>query len=111
MPRPRTIFVDRIGMLKSIATQVIMQRDSTHKAADEDAAFFYGGHIRMDEAEREKRVAACRQHYLDKHLPETDWVPRNLETLAGKPLTSSERIRHQQAMRAMEGDGLTAGCD
>jgi hypothetical protein len=34
------------------------------------------------------------------------WFPRDLAAIAGRPITASERIRYQQAVRKIEEDGL-----
>ena len=83
MPPKRTIHVDTNRILTSIAEQAAEQ----HTAALE-------------------RTATYRDQERVQVLEVAAWVPRNLEALAGKPLTPSERIRHQQAMRKLEADGL-----
>lgn len=82
MPPPKTIIVDRSRILATIKATAAAQRAA---------------------------VLAEREAYEGQHerlLRDAQRVPRDLPTLAGKPLTASERKRHQEAMKAMEGEGL-----
>jgi predicted nucleic acid-binding protein len=83
MPPQRTIIVDTNRILANIYRQAAGQ----HEAA-------MAGTVPFREQERQET------------LREALWVPRKLEVLAEKSLTASERIRHQQAMRKLEADGL-----
>jgi hypothetical protein len=87
MPPAKTIFVDVPQMLRNAL------RIGTEQAAAANA--WHDAHPMM-------RGEEVRHEDLQR----AEWVPRNLELLAGKPLTASERIRHQQALRRMEADGL-----
>ena len=82
MPPPRTIHVDTRQILASI-------RDIALAQLPEALA------LCKYSSDREAEAAAM-----------ASWVPRKLDRLAGKPLTASERKRHQQALRQMEADGL-----
>ena len=66
--------------------------------------------IASDAAESMLAALERTRWYKEPQRGETlalaEWVPRNLAHLAGYPLTPSERIRHQQAMRQLEADGL-----
>src|SRR5687768_6172226 len=83
MPPSRTIHVNRLTILRSIASIAAAQRT----AALERTTYF---------REKERREV----------LAMAQWAPRDLSRLAGKVLTPSERKRHQEALRQMEFDGL-----
>ena len=108
MPPARTIIVDTATILRNIAEQAEQQRLDAHATAADKAAFWLndGLHLGSSPERRQKLAERDRAEELARLLPLAPWVPRNLESLAGKPLTSSERIRHQQAMRALEVDGF-----
>src|SRR5262245_60481838 len=83
MPPPRTIHVDRPKML-----QTIRQLAAEQRVAALERTVYY------DEPRRQEVLAMAH------------WVPREVSRLAGKPLTPSERKRHQEALRAMADEGL-----
>jgi hypothetical protein len=85
MPPTRTIIVDRYKLLESI------QRLAAEQHADA-----------LD------RTVHYREQERDDALMRAQWVPRDLGRLAGRPLTPSERKRHQQAIVAMEAEGLVS---
>lgn len=80
MPPPKTIFVNRSAILANIARIASEQ----HAAA----------------------LAEKYDFHRERKLSRWVWVPRDLPLLAGKPLSASERKRHQEALRAMEAEGL-----
>lgn len=87
MPPAKSIFVDKERILARVAEVAAAQAASTNDYHD-GTPLMYGDEIRQ------------------RKLLRDAWVARDLEDLAGKPLTASERIRHQQAIRQLEADGL-----
>jgi hypothetical protein len=85
MPPPRTIHVDRLTILANIRQAAAEQLE---------AALV--------------RTATYREQERVGVLALAAWVPRDLQRLAGKLLTPSERKRHQEALRAMAAEGLVA---
>lgn len=85
MPPARTIIVDVDRMLAAVA----------EVAAEQQAAALSQLVGTMHAEERRPEA-----------IEESQWVARDLARLAGRLLTASERIRHQQAVRQMAADGL-----
>lgn len=85
MPPQRTLHVDVNKLLATIATHAEAQRAATRERLSVDS---FGPDVARDLVDQAR------------------WAPRDLTWLAGRPLTASERIRHQQAMRKLEADGL-----
>ena len=83
MPPPRTIHVDRTNMLLTI---LHLATEQTARAMERT--------IWYAEPQRNETLAMAL------------WVPREVSRLAGKPLSPSERKRHQEALRAMADEGL-----
>lgn len=85
MPPAKTIFVDKAAMLQTVLTTAAEQA----AAAEEETRHMMHGYLA-----------------LPKLLAKAEWVNREVSFLAGRPLTASERIRHQQALRELAADGL-----
>lgn len=108
MGRKQTVFVDVNRILANIAVVADRQRVATEARTKKDArSFWIGGHFhRAPLEERQKKCEAAIAEQLAEQLPRAAWVPRDLPALAGRELSPSERIRHQQTLRKLEGDGL-----
>lgn len=87
MPPQRTIIVDTDRMLTTIAAIAAKQHAAVVADHEAQPEFYYEGR-------------------LEAELSDAKWAPRDLQILAGKSLTASERIRHQQAIRRLADDGL-----
>lgn len=93
MGRPKTIHVDRLGLLRVIAQQVVKNVAGIDRELAE---------IRAEYTVRDwQRVCDLNRERQAVLSPE-----QNLQQWAGRALTDSERIRHQQAVRQLESDGL-----
>lgn len=92
MPRPQTIYVDRDRMLLGInqaTVETIAELEQSCRARRAAGDPFYGKDgVELDEV---RNFGGIRIDF-----------PR----FVGKFLTDSERLRHQQALRAMEAAGL-----
>lgn len=89
MGRPATIHVDRVKLLQAIGRSVIA--DVRAIDAELGGRTQYGYGARRD-LERQRNAAF--------------WQPQDLERWAGRLLTASERIRHQEAIRQLDAAGL-----
>ena len=85
MGRHKSIFVDRRKLLRSIAA------DITQAVAAVDRKISKQG------------FSTC---YLDLERNHAFWPMQDLSAWAGRELTPSERLRHQEAIRKLEHDGL-----
>jgi hypothetical protein len=83
MPPPKSIFVDRGRILATIGQRAAEQ---LQEAIERTSHYF--------QPQREQALAMAA------------WVPRDLQLLAGRLLSASERKRHQQALVAMAAEGL-----
>jgi hypothetical protein len=95
LARPRTNFVDSTAILTAIHHQAAEQRAELLRLRG-DAPIAGLTPYRRSLAERTIADA----------LELSAWVARDLQRLAGRPLTASQRKSHQAAVRALAADGL-----
>ncbi len=100
MPPKKTIIVDPDQLLTAIGDIIMAAIAETQRAIA---------------AHGERHTAKSGMDYLDWSARKQDlehdqeaaaWAPCDLRRFAGHDLTPSERIRHQQAIRQLEADGL-----
>jgi hypothetical protein len=98
MGRPKTIIVDPLDVLRGIIATFdadVADMDSKLAAANAAASDFYAN-------QEAYRIERQRRDIVERG---TEY---RLERFAGRALTASERIRWQQTIRQLEGDGLAA---
>lgn len=100
MPPPRTIIVDVEALYAAIASA--WQADCVEAAcnietAEETQQAAHGKNLWANAAAR-----SAARHYAELLALGTRY---DLERFAGRALTASERIRHQQAVRSLEAAG------
>ncbi len=94
MGRPRTIHVDRDALLAAI----LAAEEAELRAVEEGLRAVEAAH---QAGELDGYGANLRQHRLNDRREAAAWVPYNLPTLAGRPLTASELVIHRKELRAM----------
>jgi hypothetical protein len=98
MGRPKTIIVDPLDVLRGIVATFdadLADIDSKLAAANAAARDFFSN-------QEAYRIERQRRDIVERG---TEY---RLERFAGRALTASERIRWQQMIRKLEGDGLLA---
>jgi hypothetical protein len=98
MGRPKTIFVDPAAVLTAIGREIItavadIDRQLSELSGDGGSTWTEYGH-------------RSHRSYLLCRRQAAAWPEQDLARWAGRPLTDSERIRHQQAVRQLVADGL-----
>jgi cytochrome c2 len=95
MPPPKSIIVNPPEILRAI------DRISTEnrKALEQHLAELPSCGL-SDFAEYQAKCA------IEHDLKNADWVKRDLNAIAGREITASERIRYQQAVRKLADDDL-----
>src|SRR5690606_32476916 len=103
MGRPKTIHVDPLALLRAIgrATRADLERLES-EIADLDRRK-NAGELGWGAWQEDRHIAI-----FDKEAIERDGVKYDLPRFAGRELSGSERIRHQQAIRQLEAEGLVA---
>lgn len=99
MPRPKTIIVNDLALLRSIYehTQEVLRlfrRDATKLKKAKAASKSYSAWVDY-----------CDAVHLVKYVKKNG-VGYDLEAFAGRPVTPSERIRLQQAIRRLAQQGM-----
>jgi hypothetical protein len=99
MGRKQTIFVNRQELLLGIAAETARQLGALLDAvaeidANRDGGYPYSVHKHRSELLRE--IGSIREYGVRYDLP----------AFAGRSLTPSERLRHQEAIHALEAAGL-----
>jgi len=101
MPRPKTIIVDDAAVLAAITDAY--NGDVAYLASEEAKAFEAHGTAPLNE--RYNRWEAYCDWHKERQRVEARGIPYDLPRFAGRDLTPSERIRHQQAVRRLEAAG------
>ena len=98
MGRKRSIIIDCSALLTAIASDICddvaaIDAELSQLQGDGNTAWTPFGY-------------RSHRSYLLRLREDSFSVEQNLSRWAGRPLTDSERIRHQQAVRQLEADGL-----